>query len=819
LKIKSLIRLSLRTLVIFGSIVNSSAVHAEVSVAHVDTRYNVGPDVIGSQQRPVIRGQVIDESGVPMSHVTLFVKGPNISAETNKDGMYTISLEKEGSYEISVRSVGYVTQYKKVSLAKGEQKSLDWKLLPDEQSLNQVTVAGKTEAKKIKDQGFNVDIVDAKRLYNSSADLNQVLNRLPGVRVREDGGLGSGFSFSLNGFSGKQVKFFLDGIPMDNFGSSLTLNNLPTTMVERVEVYKGVLPVTLGGDALGGAVNLVTRDNPQFLDVSYVYGSFNTHKASVVGAYTDKKSGFTLRANTFFNYSDNNYKVDVAPVNLSTGIAGPIQEVERFHDNYSSVGGQVEAGLTGKSFADKLLIGIIAAGNERDIQTGVTMDQVFGARTANSHSFIPTLKYKKANLFTEGLTASVYAAYNMTRNNFIDTTALRYNWLQESVYKEAAELRRTQLKNRDNDGLVTANLSYQLNEHHSLSYNYVLTSFDRKSSDVEDPDNYTFNLTQSLRKQNMGLAWQANYQGFTATAFSKLYLLHGESFENVSTTTQADYQPISQNKQYVGYGMASAYYLLPRLQVKASYERAYRLPEASEFLGDGLYYLANSAIKPERSHNFNLGALFSQPLPDESRLDVEGNFIYRKAEDYIRVDQARLAPVGNRYINVGKVTTTGGEAEVRYTWKNRIFASVNATYQNITDKTEFNSNTNLGGTVVTRNLGYGYKVPNIPYFFGNVNLGTKFNDLGAQHNTLSVNYALNFVEKYYRTLEHLGLNNQDIIPRQTSHDLSADYAMAKGKYTVSLEGRNLTDNDLFDNYRLQKPGRSFFIKLRYFINK
>src|SRR5690606_765811 len=276
----------------------------------------------------------------------------------------------------------------------------------------------KTAIRTAKEQAFNVNVIDAKQLYNSSADLNQALNRSTGVRIREDGGLGSAFSFSLNGFTGRQVKFFLDGLPMDNFGSSLTLNNFPATMAERIEIYKGVLPVSLGADALGGAVNIVTRTNANYLDVSYGYGSFNTHKAGINGAFTDTGTGFTVRANAFYNYSDNNYKVTVQPIDFTTGLDGPEQEVERFHDSYRSIGAQVDIGVTGRPYADHLRIGAIAAGNNKDIQTGVTMEQVFGARTSQSNSFIPTLKYKKTDLFTEGLDLTVYSAYNLTTNHF-----------------------------------------------------------------------------------------------------------------------------------------------------------------------------------------------------------------------------------------------------------------------------------------------------------------------------------------------------------------------------------------------------------------
>src|SRR5690606_41724001 len=55
------------------------------------------------------------------------------------------------------------------------------------------------------------------------------------------------------------------------------------------------------------------------------------------------------------------------------------------------------------------------------------------------------------------------------------------------------------------------------------------------------------------------------------------------------------------------------------------------------------------------------------------------------------------------------------------------------------------------------------------------------------------------------------------IDKTLSHDIIASYAMKSGRYNISVEGRNITDQRLYDNYSLQKPGRSFNVKLRYFI--
>ncbi|MGO1520463.1 MAG: hypothetical protein ACTHWQ_02915, partial [Sphingobacterium sp.] len=57
------------------------------------------------------------------------------------------------------------------------------------------------------------------------------------------------------------------------------------------------------------------------------------------------------------------------------------------------------------------------------------------------------------------------------------------------------------------------------------------------------------------------------------------------------------------------------------------------------------------------------------------------------------------------------------------------------------------------------------------------------------------------------------------IPRQFAHDLNLTYSLADGRYNIGLEAKNLTDAMLVDNFSLQKPGRAFYLNLRYFFSK
>src|SRR5690606_16700441 len=127
--------------------------------------------------------------------------------------------------------------------------------------LNDVIVVAESKATKIEMKGFSVAAIETAQIKAQSLEINSVLGRAPGVRVRKTGGIGSDYEYSLNGLSGNAIRFFIDGIPMDYYGSSYSINNLPIALIDRIDVYKGVVPVELGSDALGGAINLVTNQN------------------------------------------------------------------------------------------------------------------------------------------------------------------------------------------------------------------------------------------------------------------------------------------------------------------------------------------------------------------------------------------------------------------------------------------------------------------------------------------------------------------------------------------------------------------------------
>lgn len=685
--------------------------------------------------------------------------------------------------------------------------------------LEKVTVVGHSATQLVNRQSYNVTAIDARKLHNSTLDLSHALDRVSGIRVRETGGVGSSFNFSLNGFSGNQVRFFLDGIPMDNFGSSFQINNIPINFAERVEVYKGVVPVWLGSDALGGAVNIVTGNRfRNYVDVSYSFGSFNTHRSAVNAVYTSKK-GFTIQVNAFQNYSDNDYKVTLEVSDINTGKYYPNTTIRRFHDKYHNETIITNIGVVDKKYADKLLFGISLGQNYKEIQTGARMVSVFGAWHRKGNMVMPTLKYMKRNLFVKGLDVTINANYNLGKEQNIDTAFRRYDWFgnYKSYDGVGAERSRSMYKYGNNIGLLTSTFSYTINEKHSISLNNVYTRFDRRGKDELYPMEERYNRPQKTNKNILGLGYKYDISDkWSTTVFGK-YLLQTSmtqtSYNPTGNWGDVAYRNQKNTVDRMGYGIAATYFIKPELQLKGSYEKSNRMPENEEMFGDLINQESNYNLKPETSDNLNLGLSYSFKMTDRHKFLLSGNAIYRYSTDFIyyRLNNNQSMLVAD---NLDGVTNMGAEAEIRYSYKNFLTAGVNYTYQNIRNQRKYEPNYTGISPV------YKDRMPNLPFMFGNADLSVFMKDVISKGDNLTIGYNLLYVHPFYLYWPSRGTSDGKYdVPSQLAHDANIVYSLKNGKYNVAVECKNITNDMLFDNFSLQKPGRGFYLKLRYFVSR
>ena len=194
----------------------------------------------------ILSGKITSDEGEVMDFVTVYLKNSSLGGVTNADGVYHIKAPA-GRYTLVASAVGYETLEKTVLLEDGKREIIDLSMSPDVQQLDEVTIVS-TGVSRVRRSAFNAVAVDAKDLQNTTKNLSEALAKAPGMKLRESGGVGSDMQLMLDGFSGKHVKVFIDGIPQEGTGSSFGLNNIPVSFAERIEVYKGVVPVGFGTD-------------------------------------------------------------------------------------------------------------------------------------------------------------------------------------------------------------------------------------------------------------------------------------------------------------------------------------------------------------------------------------------------------------------------------------------------------------------------------------------------------------------------------------------------------------------------------------------
>ena len=686
--------------------------------------------------------------------------------------------------------------------------------MKDSVQLQNVTVVGKSRTQRLREGVLAVNALDVRSIVGSLQNLNDLIDHSAGVKVRQEGGLGSDFDLSVNGMSGNSVRYFIDGMPLDTKGAGVTLGNLPLSIIDHVEIYKGVVPTWLSSDALGGAVNIVTnRRQTNYLDASYAAGSFRTHRADLSAQYV-LKNGLTLRPTLGVDYSKNDYMMkDVELWDEASRKYLP-QDRRRFHDGYFSLIGQIEAGFTNRPWADELFVHVSYNKVEKEIQTGQMQTRVIGMADRSSHAWSVGAHYQKRNLLVEGLSLNAQLSHTWDHSLTTDTAYRQYNWNGDYIYSARNELTgraRTMRHYRRPLTLLRTDLGYQIAEGHLLNLTYALN---RTGNDRWDDVDKTFEAANDvLAKHILGLAYnQTLLKGrMSNTLFVKDYINHlsVEQTDIPAVTGSRDVLGAS-TKNYLGCGIGSRLELTEPLALKASFEHSVRLPLARELLGNGTTIYANMALKPESSNNVNLG-LFGTLRQADHTLSYEVNGFLRKSENYIQ-PQISEKEGTMQYVNVPSVHIKGVEVEVRYDWQGRLQLLGNLSWQDARDRQRLKSD---GKPSVT----YNNHVPNRPWLFATAEACYTQSNLLSSSDRLRLGLDYQWVHWFYLSWENYGRKDTKArIPEKNIVGADITYSWHADRYSLSFMCDNLFDATVYDNYKLQKPGRAFFAKFRLYLH-
>lgn len=770
--------------------------------------------LISVQAFSQLKGRVTDTRKVPLPGVLIQVKNTDLSGVSNENGDF--SLRVSGREEVILRFslVGFQTR----ELSVAPSGTLDVILEEQVKELNEAVVYGKTETAAARELSVKAEILDMKQAYALPVNISELMNRSPGIRIRQTGGLGSATDVNLNGFSGKSIRYFKDGIPMDYLGEGFSLSSLPVNMLERVEIYKGVLPVSLGADALGGAVNLIGRKlTKDFADVSYEMATFNTHRANLNTYFTKKKLFYGFDA--FFNHSDNNYKVNVKVTDPETRNQKDAR-LPLFHNRYTGYFGQAFGGLRDLGWADEIRLELAGFTFRRDQQHPALMTEPYGGIVASQASVIPTLRYKKR---VQKLEIDQFLAYNTLNISRTDTVKGTYDWYGvltpnatrngESIRPSLSDILNKYLTSR-------SNLKYLLNPRHTLEINQVITRANRYG---KDPLGAKFLDTGmdvlSLPSEYLKRVTSAGINSrFLNQRLDNLLMIKWLSYRASGVETyQSREVNTTEAKTIKGtaWGVAEGikYQFTANHLVRLSAEYTNRLPDHTELFGDGVWIVQNFGLRSEKSLNFNLG----WRTAFRNRYTFELNSFYRRTKDMLLL--VPIQPPYARYENQQNVKGLGLETDGSVQLNPYFSLSANATWQNMRL---------FDITLQQDRWKNGARLRNTPFLYGNLGLNYQSKPLTAKGSHFKAFVFYSYLHEYYleaipKHLEGSGIfpkaqvNTLLVIPHQ--HLLNAGLLVnfPNRRTAVGLDVKNLLNKDIYDNYRVQRAGRSIHLKINYSI--
>ena len=210
-----------------------------------------------------IVGHILDKNTKEhLSYITVALKGTTIGTVTDATGHYFLKNLPEGEFMLEVSSIGYKTVTRKVVLKKGKTLEEDFEIEEDAVALDGVVVSANRSETTRRLAPTLVNVVDLKLFeQTNSTTLAQGLSFQPGVRV-ESNCQNCGFQqVRINGLDGPYTQILLDSRPIFSALSGVYgIEQIPASMIERVEVMRGGGSALFGSSAIAGTINIITKE-------------------------------------------------------------------------------------------------------------------------------------------------------------------------------------------------------------------------------------------------------------------------------------------------------------------------------------------------------------------------------------------------------------------------------------------------------------------------------------------------------------------------------------------------------------------------------
>lgn len=267
---------------------------------------------------------------------------------------------------------------------------------------------------------------------------------------------------------------------------------------------------------------------------------------------------------------------------------------------------------------------------------------------------------------------------------------------------------------------------------------------------------------------------------------------------------------LKHNRLEHGLGFTFSYRVLPYLTLLSSGEKALRLPSPLETFGNTSANLIPAYdLKPERSLNGNLGAQLGTLTFGKHDVKVSTNLFIRDTKDMIRRTVTPANSDFSSFENLESVIAYGFDFEMQYSYAQQLNVQFSISNFNAI----FNEKYDKFGSPY---LYYGWQIRNEPSWKigGQISYAPAFPFLAKAPTSLY--YSIQYVNPFRRDWANVGGSNLEFIPAQYPMNVGISTTLFNKRFTLAFELSNFLDQQVFDNFGLQKPGRSIQLKCTYY---
>ncbi|KGK32155.1 TonB-dependent receptor [Cellulophaga sp. E6(2014)] len=258
-------------------------------------------------QTTQISGIILDQK-TPVPFATILIAGTTLGTSSDADGKFSFDLIP-GSYAFKVSAIGYTSAIQNVTLT--ENSTIVINLISHSEQLEEMVVTGTLKAVSRSDSPVSVEVYSPTFLkQNPTASIFEALQNVNGVRPQINCNVCNTGDIHINGLEGPYTLVLIDGMPIvSGLSTVYGLSGIPNSLIEQIEIIKGPASSLYGSEAVGGLINIITKNTrqaPKFSMDGFAtsWGEYNLDAGGKINI--GKKTNVLLGIN-YFNF---NSKID-----------------------------------------------------------------------------------------------------------------------------------------------------------------------------------------------------------------------------------------------------------------------------------------------------------------------------------------------------------------------------------------------------------------------------------------------------------------------------------------------------------------------------